>query len=119
MNYPVSVSKIELFIDKERFLPGKAWNAPIPTATKKVRVRHNGIIKDVSISHMGDDTFTNGKKMQIWRIDLDYKYIISSTYQCSNRHRSVGPFNFYMIKRDKGFELYKGPQEFAILECLA
>ena len=117
MKYP-SLRQIESFIEEERFLTGNAWNGPIPINVKQVKVRHNGTQKVVGIKYMGSDQFDNGKKMDFWRIDLDYKTIISSTFQFSNRHRCVGPFNFYLIKEESRFELYKGPKQFSILECL-
>lgn len=118
MQYPVSLGRIDDFIDQEKNLQGTAWNGPIPKTVKRVRVRHNGSIKECSIAFMGSDTFKNGKEMDFWRIDLDIKNIISSTYQFSSHRRCVGPFNFYMIQNEKRFELYKGPRQFSILECL-
>jgi len=118
MQYPVTLRRIDDFIDQERFLIGTAWNGPIPKTVKRVRVRYKGNTKECSIAYMGSDTFKNGKAMDFWRIDLDIKNIISSTYQFSNRHRCVGPFNFYMIRNENSFKLYEGPRQFSILECL-
>tara|TARA_B100000902_G_C26989085_1_gene754109 strand:- start:315 stop:653 length:339 start_codon:yes stop_codon:yes gene_type:complete len=111
MNVP-SLNQIEQFIQQAKDLSIKPWNGPIPTNVKQVNVLYNGNQKVVNIHHMGSIE----KNMDIWRIDLDVGTIVSSTYRFSSNERCV-IFNYYFMQKDKQFELYKGPKQFAILEC--
>ncbi len=93
------------------------WNIPIPKNKKKVMVRYNGKTMQMNMRYLGSDKFANQKTYDVWQIDLPGRdTMLSSTYMFSNRQRCQGPFNFYMFLDEKVFKLYKGPQEFVVLE---